>query len=199
MCVSGMGSGHDPTPPSHHLLRTLAAVPVSNSVLDLGCGHGRHTEPLLRLGFPVHACDPRPAAVESTRERVQDLVDGDVTACVQVSSLEDVGALDASFNWIVADRAEVFLSTREDLTTLFKTARHLLVPGGWLFFTLPAEPDEQSAVSQRDPVRGFSEPRVDAARDDAGLAVAQELDRIETGEGGRWRGLYRRVEPDTPG
>jgi len=179
--------------PSDHLLRTLAAVPVSSTILDLACGRGRHTEPLLRLGFPVHACDPRPMAVAATRTRVAELIEGDPDVVVQRSSLAALGDLDVTFNWVVADRAEVYLSSPDELTRLFRRGRDLLAPGGWLYVTLPAAAEEPSGT----PEEGIQieEDRLEEAREAAGLAVVQERTRIDTDGTPRWRVLYRRVEP----
>lgn len=182
----------DSPPPSHHLLRTLASVPVSSSVLDLGCGHGRHTEPLLRLGFPVHACDPDPSAVKATREAVTSLV-GEETAetCVQERPLSGLDAIDESFDWIVADRVERYADSPEDLTTLFRAAKDLLSPGGWLFVTVPtAEAGEDTWT--------IGEEQLDACRTEAGLEIASEPSTIDEADPPRLRALYRRVEPETP-
>jgi len=182
-------------PPSDHLLRTLAAVPVSSTILDLGCGRGRHTEPLLRLGFPVHACDPRPDAVEAARDRVGGLVEGEADAFVHRTSLDALDALDATFNWVVADRAEAYLSSPDDVGPLFRRARDVLAPGGWMYVTLPATADEGSGEQQK---LRLPESRLEEAREDVGLAVAQELTRIDAPDGPRWQALYRHVESGTP-
>lgn len=184
--------------PSDHLLRMLAAVPVSSQVLDLGCGEGRHTEPLLRLGFPVHACDPRSAAVEATRARVEDLIEeGSVETTVQVTPLDAIEYPDATFDWVIADRAEIYVSDEAELRTLLEDARRVLKPGGWLYLTLPS-------VLQGDGAGGgaesstFSVDTVEACRMDADLAEAQEPTRLEDHSPPRIRALYRRVDPHTP-
>lgn len=187
--------------PSDHLLRTLAAVPVSSEILDLGCGRGRHTEALLRLGFPVHACDPRTEAVEATRETIGDLLEqGEVDTVVQTASLNTLDYPDDTFDWVVAVEAETYVSDEDDLQTLFEEGRRLLKPGGWLYITLPA-PEEGSGVESdgEGPVR-FSKEEIERHRSAADLAEAREPDRVE-GEGDsvpRVRAIYRCVEPHTP-
>lgn len=180
--------------PSDHLLRTLAAVPVSSSILDLGCGHGRHTEPLLRLGFPVHACDPCPEAVEATRNRVEGLLgDESVDQVVQVTPLDGIGYPDETFNWVVADGAETYVSDSTDLSTLLEESRRVLKPGGWLYLTLPTDPSADA-----DAGGTFSVKTLDACRAEVNLAEAREATQIEREGHLRLRGLYRRVEPRTP-
>lgn len=193
-----MASKEEPEP-SDHLLRMLAAVPVSSSILDLGCGNGRHTEPLLRLGFPVHACDPRPEAVSTTRERVQSLVEeGAVETTVQVTPLDAFDYPDETFNWVVADRAETYVTTNEQLRTLLAESRRVLAPGGWLYLTLPASPPESDDSSPAPDRPFFTIDTVEALRDEADLAEAQEASQIDGDDGPRIRALYRRVDPGTP-
>lgn len=179
--------------PSDHLLRTLAAVPVSSQILDFGCGNGRHTEPLLRLGFPVHACDPRTEAVEATRERVRDLIgEGSVETTVQVTSLDDIEYPAETFNWIVADRAEIYATSKAELQAFFEESRRLLKPGGWLYVTVPASPDDRVDGS------GFSIEIMETLRKNADLVEAAAPERIDEGAAPRLRAIYRCVEPQTP-
>jgi len=185
---------------SDHLLRTLAAVPVSSEILDLGCGRGRHTDALLRLGFPVHACDPRPEAVEATRDTVRDLLEqGDVETVVQHAPLDDMDYPDATFDWVVAVEAETYVSDEDDLRTLFEEGRRLLKPGGWFYISLPAVQKEPSVPVGEASVR-FSKETIEQERSAADLAEASEPTRVEEGEGPmpRIRAIYRRVEPHTP-
>lgn len=185
-------------PPSHHLLRTLAAVPVSSEILDLGCGHGRHTEALLRLGFPVHACDPRPAAVEATRDTIGDLLEqGDLETVVQVAALDDMDYPDATFDWVVAAKGETYVSDEADLRRLFEEGRRLLKPGGWLYVTLPMRTEGEAAAPDLAASR-FSEEELEAHREAADLAVASAPTEVEEADAPRIRAIYRRVEPHTP-
>ncbi len=187
-------STHDPQAPSDHLLRTLAAVPVSSRILDLGCGEGRHTEPLLRLGFPVHACDPRPEAVEAARARVRDLIGADaVETSVQVTPLDALEDLDATFDWVVADAAETYVGDEDDLQVLLAESRRLLKPGGWLYLTLPAAPEGEEGSGT-----AFSLDTLERLRRQADLAEAGDPSRLDEGPTPRIRAIYRRVDPHTP-
>jgi len=188
----------DTRSPSNHLLRTLAAVPVSSEILDLGCGRGRHTEALLRLGFPVHACDPRPSAVETTRGAIDELLEqGDVETVVQVAALDAMDYPDATFDWVVAAEAETYVSDETDLRLLFEESRRLLKPGGWLYVTLPMRQKEGDADGE-DVASRFSEEALEAQRDAADLAVASAPSEVDEADVPRLRAIYRRVEPHTP-
>lgn len=184
--------------PSDHLLRLLASVPPSSAILDLGCGGGCHTEAFLRLGFPVHACDPRPAAVRQTRAVVRALVDADTAQrCVQEVPLENLDGLDASFDWIVADRAEAFVTSRADLTKLFEHSRRLLTPGGWLYVSVPAPRDEADSAASGE--AAVCDPlALEAEHLDVDLTEARAPTRIREEGELRVRALYRRVDSIPP-
>ena len=187
---------------SDRLLRTLASVPVSNSMLHVGCGTGYHTEALLRLGFPVHACDPRPDAVQTTRAAVRDLVDDETaTSCVQQRSLEALSTLDETFDWVIVDRTEALADSPTQLEALLRAVHGLVSPGGWTYLMAPAAPGESDASTVSEAVQG---------RDDNGIRVhpsdleAETLDtdfvesrapsRVDENGEHRIHTLYRRVE-----
>jgi len=173
---------------------------VSSQILDLGCGHGRHTEALLRLGFPVHACDPRPQAVEATRDTVEDLLEqGDVDTVVQKATLDGLDYPDATFDWVVVPEGETYVTDEEELRTLFEEGRRLLKPGGWLYITLPAANEEGGGhLSDEEKTIAFSEELFEQQRSAADLAEASEPTRVEEGASPRIWAIYRRVESHTP-
>ncbi|MFB6272093.1 MAG: class I SAM-dependent methyltransferase [Salinibacter sp.] len=189
-----------PDTPSDQLLRTLASVPVSTPMLNLGCGSGRHAEALLRLGFPMHACDPREEAVAASRAVVRELVDDETAqSCVRQTSLEALDDLDATFDWVIADRTEAYLDTAADLDPLLRKARALLNPGGWLYLTLPAAPEENDEAEGRDDGAIFFAPSDLTASDfDTPFMEAQSPERVEENGETRLHALYRRVKRTSP-
>lgn len=200
-----MSSSQSLEAPSDHLLRTLAAVPVSSQILDLGCGYGRHTEPLLRLGFPVHACDPRPEAVEATRSNVRDLVEeGSVESCVQEATLDALDYPEATFDWVVAAQAEIFVDTKEDLRALLEQSQDLLKPGGWLYITVHARTDTsddpssekaEHSIAQEQSESRFTIEELEAQRSKTNLVEASRPTQIREHDMPRIRAIYRRVDP----
>lgn len=191
--------------PSDDLLRTMAAVPVQSAVLDLGCGNGRHTEPLLRLGFPVHACDPRPDAVAATRRTVADLIDEETAEqCVDKATLDAFDYPEETFDWVVAFDAEVYADTGERLEQLFRRARQVLKPGGWVYITVPAaeadlEGEERSGgdgrpVEASDPGEAFTISELEVRRQAADLELAKEPEIVREGEAPRVHAIYRKVQ-----
>ncbi|MEF8815857.1 MAG: class I SAM-dependent methyltransferase [Salinibacter sp.] len=188
-------------PPSDQLLRTLASVPVSSPVLNLGCGSGRHTEALLRLGFPVHACDPRPHSVQETRAVVRELVDAETAeTCVQHMSLRGLDDLEATFDWVIADRTEALLDAPADLEVLLEKSRDVLAPGGWVYLTVPATTaSADEAPSDRDDtVIRFAPADLDPKALDIKMAESQSPSRVEEYGETRVHALYRRVARSAP-
>lgn len=187
--------------PSDRLLRTLAAVPVSSPILNLGCGEGRHTEALLRLGFPVHACDPRPEAVQETRGVVRDLVDAETAeTCVQQTSLQELGDLDATFDWVIADRTEALVESTADLETLLGKSHELLAPGGWVYLTVPAtvEASDEAAFEGDGPPFRFSPADLEVETLDTPLVESRSPWRVKENGEVRIHALYRRVKRSAP-
>lgn len=192
--------------PSDQLLRTLASVPVSSSVLDLGCGAGEHTEALLRLGFPVHACDPRPDAIEETRTRVRDLVDEETAkSCVQERTLDALDELDTTFDWVIAFQTAPFVDSKGDLRTLLETGHSLLEPGGWLYLAVPALPDVEEEKTPEETRPAFDDVGIrlpasdlEASRLDTPLVESRSPSRVEENGETRVHAIYRRVRGQTP-
>lgn len=194
-----MSSTLAPNPPSDQLLRTLASVPVSTPMLNLGCGTGRHAEALLRLGFPMHACDPRETAVADTRAIVRELVDDETAqSCVRQASLEALGDLEATFDWVIADRTEAYLDASSDLGPLLQKARSLLNPGGWLYLTLPAAADADEAGGRDDDAILFATSDLNVSAIDTDLMEVQSPERVDEHGDVRLHALYRRVKRGAP-
>ncbi len=114
-----------------YVLCTLASVPVDRYVLVLGCTDGRYTAPLLRLGFPVHACSADAEAVHATRSAIANLMEdpSEATECVQpcVPALDDYP--DSVFDWVVAPHLNTYADTTPDIA--FDAVQRVLKPGGW--------------------------------------------------------------------
>jgi SAM-dependent methyltransferase len=186
-------------PPDDHLLRTLAAVPPDSRILDLGCGEGRHTEPLVRLGFDVSACDHDPTYVSAAKAAVAEVVGSEKSEAV-VRQLDDPMALpypDGRFDWIVAmESLDRDVSTREELVERLREAHRVLKPGGWIYVTLPSVPAD---TNPNEPVPGyagdsglhftFTPELLDALMKEVEFAVAEEPVVV----GQVVRGIYRKA------
>ncbi len=126
------GSISSVLPPSDHVLRTLAAVPVAARVLDLGCGTGHHTEALARLGFDVYACDTDREALDEARARVADAL-GEEEAARRITPARAaaLGYPDNFFDWVVAHGVYDTAASATDLKEMLAETRRVLTPGGW--------------------------------------------------------------------
>lgn len=191
--------------PSDHLLRTFGAVPVSSRVLDLGCGHGRHTDPLARLGFDVYACDNSPEAVGDARTLLENSIGGEeATKRVSVSQLDALGYPDDFFDWVVAYGSLSRLETRDDMLGVLEEAHRVIRPGGWIYIVAPALPDHAAESEDRgyagdsglEP--SFTPRTLDELLREAGFVAAEPPSIAAEGDERKVRAIYRRMEADTP-
>lgn len=190
---------------SDHLLRTFGVLPVASRVLDLGCGRGRHTDPLVRLGFDVYACDSSSEAIDDLRESLADeLGSEEAEKRISVSRIDALGYPDDFFDWVVAYGVLARMETQKDILDVLGEARRVIRPGGWIYVTVPAIPEHAGV----DPEKGYAgdsglEPTftarsLDELMTEAGFHVAERPSTaLENGER-TVRAVYRRVEPDTP-
>ncbi len=187
-----------------HLLRTLAAVPIGSRILDLGCGLSGLVEALVRLGFDVYACDTNPGAVDEVRGALSEHLDPEQAAKrVVVSELAALGFPDDFFDWIAAVGVLERLESRDAMVDVLEEARRVLRPGGWIFVTAPALPEQIIDDSRRgyagdsglEP--SFTSRTLDELLTEAGYVVA-EPPSIQSQDGERvLQAIYRRVEPGT--
>lgn len=180
---------HDGYPPSDHLLRTLAAVPVASRVLDLGCGAGRHAAPLAQLGFDVWACDRDASAVAAARARLAPLI-GDDEAGRRVSTARAaaLGFPDDHFDWIVAYGAFDVAEDAAELFDMLAETRRVLRPGGWVYVAM------RSATGGPD----LTPENLAKLCTEARLALA-ETPAAEASPEPVVRGIFRKVDSDTIG
>ena len=178
--------------PSNHLLKTFAAVPVGNRVLDLGCGHRCHAGPLVLLGFDLHACAVDPETIAAIRSLLSDSValDEAQRRVVLVPRLDTLGYPDAFFDWIVAYDVYGADPSNTTLPDTLAETRRVLASGGWIYVAVP--------VRDREEDEGFTRESLQQIMDQAGFALAEQPEVRET-EGRRLlEGIYRRVDAGTP-
>lgn len=188
---------------SDHLLRTFGAIPVESRVLDLGCGHGPHTDPLVRLGFDVWACDTSPEAIDALRANVSTLLgDGEAKKRITVSKIDALGYPDDFFDWVVAYRVLDRMETREDILAALEEMRRVIRPGGWLYVAVSAITEGQNGDrgyagdSGLEPT--FTPRTLDEIMAEADFAAAERPSVAVQGERRLVQAIYRRMEPDTP-
>ncbi|MEJ2448760.1 MAG: class I SAM-dependent methyltransferase [Anaerolineales bacterium] len=115
----------------------VSLVKECDPVLEVGCGHGRVTLPLLHSGRQVVGVDQDPSALDYLRERLRDLPDPIQTSIVlaeidflQFQTLESFGAVIIPCN-------TVSTFSRDGRTELFQKTYSILREGGLLAASLP--------------------------------------------------------------
>ena len=162
-------------PSDPHLLRTFAAVPPGQRVLDLVFDEGRHARPLTQLGFEVTSCRSLNPGSDGAPASEVPVVDLDTS--LKLPFADDV------FDWVVLWGA--WPSVWQGGTMPVTEARRVIKPGGWIYVSVPC-----SDVGPRDALgllmRG------------TGWAVAEPLVTVEQPDGrAHFRGIFRRVEAET--
>lgn len=96
-----------------------AAVPPGASILELGCGTGRVTHPLLDLGHDVVAVDDSPAMLAHVRAE---------TVCARIEELD----LGRTFDAVLLGSHLINTARDADRRAMLAAARRHLAPGGRL-------------------------------------------------------------------
>jgi SAM-dependent methyltransferase len=108
-------------------------LPRGGAVIDLGCGSGLPiTKVLVSEGLNVYAIDAAPALVEAFRHNI-------TKTPVVCESVEDSLFFNRKFDGVLA-WGLIFLLLPEAQRSLTRRMADILVPGGRLLFTSPAEP-----------------------------------------------------------
>jgi SAM-dependent methyltransferase len=108
------------------------SLPRGGTVIDLGCGPGFPlTQVLVAEGLNAFGVDAAPSLVEAFRRNLPNTP----VAC---EAIQDSGFFDRTFDAVLA-WGLIFLLSAEDQHRLIQRIGGILVPGGRLLFTSPAE------------------------------------------------------------
>jgi 2-polyprenyl-3-methyl-5-hydroxy-6-metoxy-1,4-benzoquinol methylase len=121
---------HEDMPRVARLLRERGG----STILDLGCGTGRHVVYLARSGFSVSGLDSSPEGIRLTREWLEEEgLDADLRLQSMSEKLpfED-GFLDAVISVQVIHHADI-----ATIRSIVQEIARVLKPGGLLFVTVP--------------------------------------------------------------
>lgn len=124
-----------------HLLETTRHVPI----LDLGCGTGRDTNFLMRLGFDVVAADFSEKALEITHRR---------TPRAEIKNVDFTSALpfaDVGFGAVVASLSLHYFPWHLTLDIL-QEIRRCLTPGGHLLVRVNSTHDARYASADKEEI-----------------------------------------------
>ena len=163
------GSGRATGVGVHAVRQWARTLPRGAAVLDLGCGPGFPiTEVLVAEGLNIFGVDAAPTFVEVFRRNLPNTP----VAC---EAVQDSRFFDRTFDGVLA-WGLIFLLSPDDQRRLIQRVADILVPGGRLLFTSPAEPvvwkDAMTGLASRS--LGAEEYRRQLAA--VGLSVTREYE-----------------------
>lgn len=109
--------------------------------LDLGCGPGRHTYALAKLGYTTSATDVSPTALAHCREW---LASEGLEATVREADMRSLPFEDGIFDFVVSYNV-IYHATRDGVTQTLAEIERVLRPGGHLFVTFIGTDDVKCA------------------------------------------------------
>jgi len=150
------------------------ALPREAAVVDLGCGPGLPiTEVLVSEGLRVYGVDAAPSFVQAFRRNLPDTP----IAC---EAVQDSKFFDRTFDAVLA-WGLMFLLSPEDQRRLIQRIAGILVPGGRLLFTSPAEIGFGNDVMTGLETRSLGAEEYRRQLSAAGLSVAREYEDEDEG------------------
>jgi SAM-dependent methyltransferase len=177
------------------LSRVAQRLPQASpmSILDLGCGTGRHDIEFVRAGHRVHGIDLSAQMLEIARERFREA--GPVFAgrwAFDAGDIRDAEAGSGRFDTVFClFHVLCYLRERSDIVAAFENARRHLKPGGaYLFdfwhggavFADPPTVREKSITTPTTQVRRISEPVWDRANSRVEINYTIEIVDRASGE-----------------
>lgn len=134
---------------------------AGQSVLDVGCGDGRHLPLFRSIGLDAHGIEISKEIVDHLRSSLGPL--GVPAENLQVGSCADLPYPDAHFDYVIAWNSAYYMSLDgADFEAHAKEMTRVLKPGGWFIISVPKTsafifdgsepgPMPNSRVIQRDP------------------------------------------------
>jgi SAM-dependent methyltransferase len=145
------------------------ALPRGAAVVDLGCGPGLPiTEVLVAEGLRVYGIDAAPSFVQAFRRNLPNTP----IAC---EAVQDSKFFDRTFDGVLA-WGLMFLLSPEDQRRLMQRIADILLPGGRLLFTSPAEIGFGNDVMTGLESRSLGAEEYRRRLSAAGLSVASEYE-----------------------
>jgi len=151
------------------------ALPRGAAVVDLGCGPGLPiTEVLVAEGLRVYGVDAAPSLVQAFRRNLPN-------TCIACEAVQDSRFFDRTFDGVLA-WGLMFLLSPEDQRRLIQRVADILVPGGRLLFTSPAEIGFGNDVLTGRESRSLGAEEYRRRLSAVGLSVASEYEDEDGGQ-----------------
>lgn len=142
---SGHFASHALSYPAEYVIRIFRgsyphlAMPKpqpGQSVLDVGCGDGRHLPFFFSLGLDAYGVEIAVPIVEQLRTRLAPL--GIEADHLQVGSCSSLPYADASFDYVMAWNSAYYMTLDgADFASHVAELTRVLRPGGWLVLSVP--------------------------------------------------------------
>jgi SAM-dependent methyltransferase len=166
------------------------ALPRGAAVVDLGCGPGFPiTEVLVAEGLSVYGVDAAPSFVQAFRRNLPNTP----IAC---EAVQDSKFFDRTFDGVLA-WGLMFLLSPEDQRRLIQRIADILVPGGRLLFTSPAEIGFGNDVMTGLESRSLGAEEYRRRLSAVGLSVASEYDDEDEGKN-HYFDVFKELKTDRP-
>jgi len=179
----------------------VSLVKDFDPVLEVGCGHGRVTLPLLHSGRQMVGVDHDPSALDYLRDRLQELSDA-IQARIALAEIDFLQfQTHESFGAVIIPCNTVSTFTREGKTALFQNAYSILREGGLLAASLPNPIQMYTQLMELAEESELGEPEIETifSHPETGFPV-QVSSRIAKlpGESAalRWEWIYDQLSPD---
>jgi 2-polyprenyl-3-methyl-5-hydroxy-6-metoxy-1,4-benzoquinol methylase len=151
------------------------ALPRGAAVVDLGCGPGVPiTETLVAEGLRVYGIDAAPSFVQVFKRNLPNIP----IAC---EAVQDSKFFDRTFDGVLA-WGLMFLLSSEEQWRLIRRIAEILVPGGRLLFTSPAEIGFGDDIMTGLETRSLGAEEYRRQLSAVGLSVAREYDDEDGGQ-----------------
>jgi SAM-dependent methyltransferase len=151
------------------------ALPRGAAVVDLGCGPGFPiTEVLVAEGLRVYGVDAAPSFVQAFRRNLPNTP----VAC---EAVQDSKFFNRTFDGVLA-WGLMFLLSPEDQRRLIRRIAEILMPGGRLLFTCPAEIGFWNDVMTGLETRSLGAEEYRRRLSAVGLSVAREYEDEDGGQ-----------------
>jgi SAM-dependent methyltransferase len=135
---------HEAMPEIARLLKARAA----RTVLDLGCGSGRHVLFFAQHGFSVSGVDHSPTGLALTQERLSK--EGLSATLREHDITEPLPFEDASFDAVISTQV-IHHATLATIKAVIQEIERVLKPQGFLFVTVPSLRNQGTQFEEIEP------------------------------------------------
>jgi SAM-dependent methyltransferase len=120
----------------------------SETVLDLGCGTGRHVVYLAHHGFSVYGLDNSPKAIKMTAEW---LAQESLRADLQIQEMTETFPYEDRFFDAIVSIQVIHHADTASIKQIISEIERVLKPGGLLFVTVPKQRNQGKRFRQIEP------------------------------------------------